>query len=78
MGQRESRMTEMFCICCNKKLEKVFDENINLQPSGAVHFYSYGHYGSTYFDPMDGSTLNIFVCDTCLEKNQDKLITREK
>lgn len=78
MGQRGPRMNDMICIRCNKKLEKVFDDNQNLQPLCAVHFYSYGHYGSTYFDPMDGSTLNIFVCDTCLEKNQDKLITREK
>lgn len=42
-----------------------------LQPMGGLHFLTYGHYGSTVFDPMDGSKLNIAVCDDCLTKNKE-------
>lgn len=64
----------MNCIVCNKKL-LAFDDN-NFHPIGGVHFFSYGHYGTTVFDPMDGSTLNIFVCDQCL--NTKKELTKTK
>lgn len=71
-------MNDMICICCNQKLQAIFNEPYYKQPSKALHFYTYGHYGSTYFDPMDGSSLHIFVCDSCLEKNQNKILTDTK
>ena len=58
----------MECIVCDKSLDKIID----FQPSGGLHFFTYGHYGSAVFDPMDGSTLNIFVCDNCLSQKKDK------
>lgn len=31
-----------------------------------VSFISHGHYGSSVFDPMDGSSLEISLCDDCV------------
>lgn len=41
------------------------DTNTNM-PQGGVVFQSPGQYGSNIFDPMDGSLLEINVCDECL------------
>lgn len=38
------------------------------QPSGGLAFRTRGHYGSTFFDPMDGSGLEIAVCDECVSQ----------
>ncbi len=38
------------------------------QPQRGLEFISYGHYGSTVFDPMNGSYLVINICDVCLER----------
>jgi|ERR1700729_615421 len=53
------------CIRCDKALENVFDEVEN-QPGDGLAFTSAGHYGSTEFDPMDGSYIELNVCDKCL------------
>lgn len=66
-------MKLMFCICCDKELKNLFEDDC-LQPSEGLHFYTYGHYGSTYFDPMDGSTLNVFICDSCLALKKEKTV----
>ena len=55
------------CITCGKKLRNV-DANADNQPSDGTAFQSYGHYGSTVFDPMDGTYLEINICDPCLKK----------
>ena len=60
----------MQCIICDKALEMV-NKIWNL-PKEAVNFYTYGHYGSTVFDPINGSVMNIIVCDDCLIKKSDK------
>jgi hypothetical protein len=52
------------CIVCGAALTGLFPD-IN-QPSGATAFQTTGHYGSTVFDPMDGSAIEINVCDSCL------------
>lgn len=62
--------SKIYCIVCDKELDHFADEKWH--PINAVHFYSYGHYGSTHFDPMDGSSLNIAVCDDCLDKKTEK------
>ena len=36
------------------------------EPYAATAFVTHGHYGSTAFDPMDGTFLEINVCDPCL------------
>ena len=55
------------CFKCDKVLESVTGRFEDLHPDNGLHFYTSGHYGSTHFDPMDGSTLNIFICDDCIK-----------
>jgi hypothetical protein len=38
------------------------------QPMGGLALNSVGHYGSTEFDPMDGTRIEVVVCDPCLIK----------
>jgi hypothetical protein len=52
----------MKCLVCKKDLEEYGPHH----PIGAINFGSPGHYGTTVFDPMDGSFLTINVCDGCL------------
>lgn len=60
-------MTEQTCRCiaCGKTMGNI-QEDGTLQPKGGLAFQTQGHYGSTVFDPMDGSLLEIAVCDDCL------------
>lgn len=53
------------CIRCGKKLEDIMEGGQSVQPSGGIAFVTHGHYGSTVFDPMDGSWCEIVVCDEC-------------
>ena len=56
------------CIRCGKELKNVFEDAEN-QPSDGTAFITYGHYGSTVFDPMDSSScLELNVCDECLRE----------
>lgn len=59
------------CIACGKALENEFDDAAN-QPREGTAFESHGHYGSTAFDPMDGTYIEINVCDPCLVAARDK------
>lgn len=59
----------MKCFVCEKNLKSV--DGTDLYPYDALHFFTYGHYGSTYFDPVgENKTLNLLICDECLEKKQ--------
>lgn len=59
------------CIVCGAALDGVgqhifgSDPEFN-QPEEGTGFVTHGHYGSTVFDPMNGNTLSISVCDGCL------------
>lgn len=53
------------CFACGTELENISGPN---QPSRGLEFTTPGHYGTTVFDPMDGSALAINVCDGCLTK----------
>lgn len=55
----------MNCILCGFEFKQAVPGDIN-QPAQGVEFISYGHYGSTRFDPMDGSFLALNICDVCL------------
>lgn len=56
------------CIVCKEPLKNLMYPEGN-QPLGGLGFFrTYGHYGSSEFDPMDGSFLCINVCDICLEE----------
>lgn len=56
------------CIRCDKQLVNVESDGVQNQPNEGLAFSSDGHYGSTAFDPMDLSELEINVCDDCLRK----------
>lgn len=55
------------CICCGKQLESAMGDHADNQPYAGTTFHSRGHYGSTVFDPMDGSFLEVNVCDECMK-----------
>jgi hypothetical protein len=65
----------LVCIVCNKQPEDIgtgfHEEWEPAQPYGATMFSSYGQYGSTVFDPQDGSQIRINVCDECLVAKRD-------
>jgi hypothetical protein len=59
------------CIVCGAELDGYGhyiegSEPYFNQPDGGTGFTTEGHYGSTVFDPMNGNTLSISVCDPCL------------
>lgn len=62
------------CIVCKKNLEpsdprpEEMGLEQSLLPYAGLQFTSYGHYGGTLFDPMDGSRLAVNICDDCLHK----------
>lgn len=53
------------CIVCGQALQNVIDDAQN-QPNDGLAFTTNGHYGSTVFDPMDGTAIEINVCDDCI------------
>lgn len=59
------------CIICETEVDNwdiAYPEGSNVvHPIGGTAFRTYGHYGSTMFDPMDASFLEIVICDTCLK-----------
>lgn len=59
------------CFKCDRSLTNAFMDGI--QPIEGTAFLTHGHYGSTYFDPMDGSKIEIVICDKCLIENEDKI-----
>lgn len=62
------------CFCCGKVLTNATpSDNVN-QPNDAVCFLAPGQYGSTVFDPMDGSSLEINICDECLQTHKERVI----
>ena len=62
------------CIVCNKELQNFQNNNEN-HPVLGLEFITHGHYGSTFFDPMDGAILVINICDDCIRKaSEDKKV----
>jgi hypothetical protein len=57
------------CICCGLEFADAYGPN---QPADGLGFHSQGAYGTTLFDPMDGSSIAINVCDGCLAAARDK------
>jgi len=53
------------CIACQTKMPNLYERGN--QPGDGLEFVTAGHYGSTKFDPMDGTRLAINVCDRCLD-----------
>jgi len=67
------------CIVCSKELDNLEyqmrdDKPVEVHPMSGLHFRTYGHYGSTIFDPMGtGEYLDVAICDVCIMKNLDKI-----
>lgn len=67
------------CIVCSKELDnwdyttRSNGTKVEVHPMDGLHFRTYGHYGSTIFDPMDGSYLDVAICDECITKNIEKV-----
>ena len=64
------------CIVCNAELEN-WDEAYpedepTVHPIDGTAFRTYGHYGSTVFDPMDASYMEVVVCDPCLRNRMER------
>lgn len=60
-------MSDLHCISCPTTMLN-FMGSKGHQPDNGLSFVSYGNYGSTVFDPMDGTYIQIAVCDECLKK----------
>jgi hypothetical protein len=63
---------EIQCVKCEKVLENFMPETKGMQPNCGLAFLSYGHYGSTYFDPMNGTYIEISLCDECVKQADDR------
>lgn len=63
------------CIVCGKQLEHVFGpldgpDGFNNQPNNGLAFYTFGHYGSTVFDPGGSYVrMEISICDACIQNS---------
>jgi hypothetical protein len=55
------------CVVCGLVLRNVHN-GVDNQPDDGLALTSHGHYGSTAFDPMDGTYLEVNICDECLVK----------
>ena len=58
-------MTTLPCIVCKKGLESFDSGSIN-HAIDANSFQTRGQYGSAVFDPIDGTFLEVNICDSCL------------
>lgn len=65
-------MQPLSCIVCGYQPDTAYNGCDHNQPYKATAFSTQGHYGSTFFDPMDGTCIEINVCDECLRKAVDK------
>jgi hypothetical protein len=43
-----------------------------MHPNDGVVFHARGNYGSTVFDPLDGTYLEVLICDDCLVEHKSK------
>lgn len=71
------------CLICGKALSDcsgngTLEDGLDgsrLLPSGAIEMTSYGHYGTTFFDPCDdGTQVAALICDACMEARSDRLM----
>ncbi len=61
-------MQPLTCIVCDYQPDTAYNGCENNQPYKATAFTTHGHYGSTFFDSMGSSSIEINVCDDCLRK----------
>lgn len=67
------------CFVCDSELENwVYDgregHKVEVHPQGGLQFVSYGHYGSTIFDPVGKNIqIELAICDVCVMKKLDHI-----
>jgi hypothetical protein len=66
MAKTKPKPKTLSCLLCHKSLKNLLLSEGGIQPQGGLAFETYGHYGSTYFDPMDGHWITLTVCDLCV------------
>lgn len=63
------------CISCETELP----ESPHIEcPSGGTLFSSPGNYGSRMFDPADGTTLVMVICDDCLSAKRTLVLHKRE
>lgn len=69
-------MSTLPCIACGAELEGVNNgpDYTGNQPYAGTTFVSHGQYGSTIWDPMDGSYIMVNICDLCLRRLAERVI----
>lgn len=70
-----SDLRKLNCIVCSVELENwgyVYPNKKVVHPIDGTVFRAYGNYGSTVFDPMDASYLDVVICDRCLTDRMDR------
>lgn len=66
------------CFTCGRTLESAFPPD-DKQPYAGTTFLTYGHYGSTVFDPMsEFCTLQVTLCDPCLVARRERVTLVER
>jgi len=72
--------SKISCMVCDKALDNMEytsrsnGTKVEVHPMNGLHFRTYGHYGSTIFDPMGtGEYLDVAICDECIMKNLNKV-----
>lgn len=66
---------EVSCLCCGEPAG-TFNS-----PNDATVWTSHGNYGSTLYDPDPGGVydgrffLEVSICDTCLKKHADRVVS---
>lgn len=93
MQDKETPLT-LTCLICGKTLtaEICIDSRItktdtlpeeyddtDFLPLEAIEMTSYGHYGTTFFDPCDdGTQVAALICDNCMESRSERLLYIDK
>lgn len=72
------------CFCCGRDFAPAFEPDPDLTPdypltpSEGTTFTARGNYGSTVFDSIDESFLELNLCDACLLGRRDKIVLRRR
>ena len=74
-------MIEAKCICCQKLVEQVIEEDQNFSLEGGLWFSARGGWPSSVFDPCVETgfeqnrwdELMLFVCDECLGEKKKEI-----
>ena len=71
-SKHKNNNVDCSCVVCDKPLQNIMENNKGFQPMGGLAFATGGHFGTTKFDPMDGSMIELCICDECVEKAKNK------